>query len=183
MTLGLPGCKLPSRIERRSLSNGYVIIRIGGNNMKLKALLGSAVKIAPFVLPFLIVGLILNVLMPSLFSVGGPSTLLTTISIILLIPGVTIWLWSVVLILTKVPRNELITTGPYSLVKHPIYTAVSLLVLPGIGFLFNSWLGALYGIGQYIVSRKFAPEEEKLLSKTFGSAWDEYCKKVKIPWL
>ncbi len=151
--------------------------------MKLRELVGIGAKIGPIFLPFAIVGLILNLLIPSLFSVGGPSTFLKTISIIILIPGVTIWLWSVVLILTKVPRNELITTGPYSLVKHPIYTAVSLLVLPGIGFLFNSWLGALYGIGQYIVSRKFAPEEEKLLSKTFGSAWDEYCKKVKIPWL
>jgi Isoprenylcysteine carboxyl methyltransferase (ICMT) family. len=47
-----------------------------------------------------------------------------------LIPGVTIWIWSVVLILTKVPRGELITSGPYALVKHPIYTGVALLVLP-----------------------------------------------------
>ena len=151
--------------------------------MKLRELVGIGAKIGPIFLPFAIVGLILNLLFPSLFSVGGPSTLLTTISIILLIPGVTIWWWSVVLILTKVPRNELITTGPYSLVKHPIYTAGSLLVLPWIGFLLNSWLGALIGIVGYIVIRRFAPEEEKKMSKTFGSAYDEYRKKVKIPWL
>src|SRR6266536_5336829 len=138
--------------------------------MKLRELVGSGDKIFRFVLPFLIVGLILNLLIPSLFSVGGPSTFLTTISIILLIPGVTIWVWSVVLILTKVPRNELITTGPYSLVKHPIYTGVSLLVFPWIGFLLNSWLGVLIGIVVYIGSRRFRPKEEKL-SKTFGSAW------------
>jgi protein-S-isoprenylcysteine O-methyltransferase Ste14 len=105
------------------------------------------------------------------------------ISIILLIPGVVIWLWSVVLILTKVPQKQLITTGPYALVKHPLYTAVAFLVLPWLGFLFNTWLGAVIGIVLYIGSRLFASEEEKALSKTFGARWDEYCKTVKIPWL
>jgi protein-S-isoprenylcysteine O-methyltransferase Ste14 len=89
----------------------------------------------------------------------------------------------VVLILIKVPQQKLITNGPYSLVKHPLYTGVALLVLPWIGFLFNTWLGVLIGIVLYIGSRVFAPEEEEMLSKTFGATWDEYCNKVKIPWL
>jgi len=151
--------------------------------MKLKVLVGSGDKVMLLTLPFLVVGLILNILFPSWFDVGGPSTALAVISIIMLIPGVTIWLWSVVLILTKVPQGELITNGPYSLVKHPLYTAVALLVLPWIGFLFNTWLGVLIGIVLYIGSRLFSPEEEEILSKTFGAAWDDYCNKVKIPWL
>jgi len=134
-------------------------------------------------LPFLLVGLILNILFPSLFSVGGPSTGLLVISIIMLIPGVTIWIWSVVLILVIVPKNELITMGPYSLVKHPLYTGVAFLVLPWIGFLFNSWLGVLIGIVLYIGSRLFSPAEEAVLSRTFGAAWIAYSNKVKIPWL
>ena len=151
--------------------------------MKLKVLVGSGDRILLLTLPFLIIGLILNILFPSAFHVGGPPTALKVISIILLIPGVTIWIWSVVLILTKVPKKELITYGPYSLVKHPLYTGVALLVLPWIGFLVNTWLGALIGVILYIASRIFAPQEEEELSKTFGAAWDEYCKKVKIPWL
>lgn len=51
--------------------------------------------------------------------------------------------WPVYLILTKMPRRDLITTGPYALVQHPLYTGVALLVLPCVGFLCNSWLGAL----------------------------------------
>jgi protein-S-isoprenylcysteine O-methyltransferase Ste14 len=89
----------------------------------------------------------------------------------------------VILILTKVPKQELITNGPYSLVKRPLYTGVALLVLPWIGFLLNTWLGVLIGIVLYIASRVFSPEEEAILSKIFGTAWDEYCHKVKIPWL
>jgi protein-S-isoprenylcysteine O-methyltransferase Ste14 len=127
--------------------------------------------------------LVLNILAPSVFDVGGPSAVLKAVSIIMLIPGVTIWAWSVILVLTKVPKKELITNGPYALVKHPIYTGVSLLVLPWAGFLFNTWLGTVIGAVLYIGSRIYAPEEEENLSKTFGAAWDEYRKKVKIPWL
>jgi protein-S-isoprenylcysteine O-methyltransferase Ste14 len=151
--------------------------------MKLKALVGSGDKIGLLTLPFLIIGLILNILFPSLFSVGDSSIVLKVISIIILIPGVTIWIWSVALILIKVPQKELITNGPYSLVKHPLYTGAALLVLPWIGFLFNTWLGVLVGIILYIGSRIFSPEEEEILSKTFGATWNEYCNKVKIPWL
>jgi len=167
-----------TRKTRRSRSKN-----IEGKNMKLKVLEGSGDRIGLLTLPFLIIGLILNIMFPSVFNVCGPSTALKAISIIILIPGVTIWIWSVVLILTKVPKKELITNGPYSLVKHPLYTGVALLVLPWIGFLFNTWLGALIGIILYIGHRIFSPEEEEILSKTFGTTWDEYCNKVKIPWL
>lgn len=149
----------------------------------LKTLVGSGDKIGLFTLPFLIVGVILNVAYPALFDVGGPPTALRVVSIAVLAIGVAIWAWSVVLIATRVPRRELITSGPYALVKHPLYTAVALLVLPWLGFLLNTWLGALVGVVLYIGSRIFAPAEEALLSKTFGAAWTEYRETVKIPWL
>ena len=151
--------------------------------MNLKELVGSGEKIGLLTLPFLIIGLILNIMIPAFFQVGGPSIVLKVISMILLIPGLTIWIWSVVLLLTKVPQKKLITTGPYSLVKHPLYTGVAFLVLPWLGFLFNTWLGVVIGIVLYIGSRMFSPAEEETLSKSFGASWDEYCHQVKIPWL
>jgi protein-S-isoprenylcysteine O-methyltransferase Ste14 len=153
----------------------------GGSPLRL--LIGSGDKIGLFVLPFLLVGLLLNILYPSAFSVGGPSPVLLIVSVIVLIAGLAIWAWSVSLILRKVPRGELITNGPYSVVKHPLYTAVALLALPWIGFLFNTWLGAAIGILLYLGSRIFAPAEEKRLSQDFGAAWDEYRGNVRIPWL
>ena len=155
----------------------------GRTNVHLKALIGSGDKIALLTLPFVVVGLIANVMVPTLFDVGGPSDLLRAISIVVLIPGVTIWIWSVVLILEKVPRGELITSGPYALMKHPIYTSVALLVLPWIGFLLDTWLGASIGIVLYVASRTYAPAEEEALAATFGPAWEAYCATVKLPWL
>lgn len=151
--------------------------------MNLKELVGSGDKIGLFAAPFIVTGIALNIIFPSFFSVGGPPFILAVVSIVILVPGVINWLWSVVLILTKVSRNELITYGPYAVVRHPLYTGVAFLVLPWIGFLCDSWTGALMGIVLYIGSRLYSPEEEKKLAKTYGTKWDEYCKKVLIPWL
>lgn len=151
--------------------------------MKLKDLVGSGDKIGLLILPFLLVGLIANVASPSTFSVGGPSDALRVVSIAILIPGLAVWIWSVVLILTRVPQGRLITDGPYALVKHPLYTGVALLVLPWVGFLLDSWLGLLIGVVLYVGARMFAPEEERALSRTFGPAWDDYRARVKMPWL
>lgn len=152
-------------------------------SLDLKALVGSGEKIGLLLLPFLVIGSALNALRPSLFSVGGPPMVLKMLSAIVLVPGITIWLWSVVLILTRVPKQELITSGPYALVKHPLYTGVALLVLPWAGLLLNTWLGALIGVVLYVGSRIFAPEEEQKMASAFGASWDEYCSRVKMPWL
>jgi protein-S-isoprenylcysteine O-methyltransferase Ste14 len=151
--------------------------------MNLRKLIGTGDRIGLFTLPFLVVGLILNVVYPAVFDVGGPPAALLVTSVAVLAVGVVIWVWSVVLIVTRVPSGELITSGPYALVKHPLYTAVALLVLPWLGFILNTWLGAVIGVVLYIGSRIFAPAEEATLSKTFGAAWTEYTESVKIPWL
>jgi protein-S-isoprenylcysteine O-methyltransferase Ste14 len=150
---------------------------------KLADLIGSGDRIALVTLPFAVVGLVANIAFPSVFEVGGPSDLLRTISIVVLIVGVTIWIWSAALILARVPRGQLITTGPYALVKHPLYTAVALLVLPWLGFLLDSWLGAALGVVMYVATRKYAPHEELGLAETFGAEWDAYVRSVRIPWL
>ena len=151
--------------------------------MKLKTLVGSGDKIGLLVMPVLAIGVILNVMYPALFAVGGPSPALRIVCALMLVPGVTLWIWSVVLILTKVPKKELITSGPYALVKHPLYTDVSLLVLPWAGFLLNTWLGAVLGVVLYVGTRLYAPLEEKSLAETFGARWDEYSGRVLLPWL
>ena len=149
----------------------------------LKRLVGSGDKIMLLAAPVLILGLVLNVAFPSWFSVGGPPTWLLVVSLALLGPGVIIWVWSVYLILTRVPRDELITDGPYALMKHPIYTGVALLVVPWLGVLLNSWLGVALGITIYLGCRRYAPDEEVELSRNFGAEWTRYSKSVLLPWL
>jgi protein-S-isoprenylcysteine O-methyltransferase Ste14 len=149
----------------------------------LRALVGSGDRVFLPALLCLLVGVPLNAAYPSAFAVGGPSQTLRVIALVMLAAGVVIWLWSVVLILVKVPKGELITTGPFALVKHPLYTGVALLVFPSVGLLLDTWLGLVVGVVMYFSSRRFAPEEEKVLAEAFGTQWDEYRNAVTLPWL
>jgi protein-S-isoprenylcysteine O-methyltransferase Ste14 len=146
-------------------------------------LVGSGEKIGLFVLPFVVVGVLLNVSWPSAFGVGGPSGGLRVLSWIVLLAGLVVWAWSATLILVEVPRGQLITSGPFRLVRHPLYTGVALLVLPSLGFLLNTWLGAFLGIVLYLATRMYAPAEEEALASRFGAEWDRYRGSVAFPWL
>ena len=97
--------------------------------------------------------------------------------------GIANWLWTIVLLLTKVPRKELISTGPYALVKHPLYVGMAFLVIPWIGFLLNTWIGVCLGLAMYVGSKLYSPEEKKILFSIFGKEWDDYCQKVLLPWV
>jgi len=151
--------------------------------MQVKTLVGSGEKIALFVAPFAVVGVTLNLAAPSAFSVGGPPGWLAATSIALLVAGIVVWAWSAALILRHASRAELITTGPFHLVRHPLYTGVALLVLPWLGFLLNTWLGVALGVAMYLATRLYAPIEEEALAARFGDRWNRYRDSVLLPWL
>lgn len=149
--------------------------------MTIAPLIGSGDRIGAAFLPFAIVGVVLNLAFPSAFEVGGPPAWLRALSIVVLVVGVLVWAWTVALILRRVPKGELITTGPFAIVRHPLYTDVALLVLPWLGFLLDSWLGAVLGVVLYVVSRRFEPDEEADLAARFGDEWDAYRRRVLLP--
>jgi protein-S-isoprenylcysteine O-methyltransferase Ste14 len=79
----------------------------------------------------------------------------------------------------------LVTTGPYRLVRHPIYLGLSMLAM-GEALAFNSWPALvilLSGIVPTFVWRACA--EEKLLTRTFGERYAHYRMQTKmmIPYL
>jgi len=154
-----------------------------GRGWDLKRLVGSGDLIALFALPFVIGGSAIQIAVPSLLAVDASSGPVRASAIFVVTIGVLTWAWCVGLILSRVPKGELITTGPYAVMKHPLYTSVGLLVLPGLGVLLGTWLGAIIGVAVYAGSRLFAPAEETELRKTFGPAWDAYAGRVKLPWL
>jgi hypothetical protein len=91
-------------------------------DMNVRALVGSGDRIGLVTLPFLVVGVVLNIAFPAVFTVGDPPRWLGVLSVLVLLVGVVNWGWCVYLLLTKVRRGELITNGPYAVVKHPLYT-------------------------------------------------------------
>ena len=72
--------------------------------------------------------------------------------------------------------HDLITTGPYSYLRHPAYTG-SLLTLLGIGLCLGNWLSSLVVLATIIAGYFWRVRvEEKLLREHFGRKYDEYKK-------
>jgi protein-S-isoprenylcysteine O-methyltransferase Ste14 len=91
--------------------------------------------------------------------------------------------WSLVPIADA--ARGVVTTGPYRIVRHPIYFGFFLLTA-GEALAFASWpalLVLLVGIVPSFVWR--ACREERLLRHTFGERYDSYRKRTKtvIPYL
>jgi len=74
--------------------------------------------------------------------------------------------------------HDLITSGPYGLVRHPIYTGMlGMLVATGLGvgrLPFSLGGAVVYILGTMIRARV----EERLLRTTFGTRYDDYARRV-----
>jgi protein-S-isoprenylcysteine O-methyltransferase Ste14 len=111
-------------------------------------------------------------------STAGP---LPAIGSILCVAGVALAIWARV----HLGRNwspapalkeghELVTSGPYRLVRHPIYTGI-ITALIGASLVFISALIALVVVGAMFVWRVRA--EEKLMMQQFPDAYPDYKRR------
>jgi protein-S-isoprenylcysteine O-methyltransferase Ste14 len=166
------------------MSRSHVGTRaLPGRRLPLRALIGSGDRIALFTLPFALVALALWSTDHTRFAVDASSPIVQAIVVVTLAVGLVGWAWSAWLIRTRVPKGELITNGPFAVVKHPLYTSVGLLVLPSAGILLGSWVGVVIGLALYAGARLFAPAEERQMRSTFGPRWEAYEQRVLLPWL
>lgn len=74
--------------------------------------------------------------------------------------------------------HDLITTGPYRFVRHPIYTAMLGLLL-ATGLALSRPLGLLAGLLTFLAGTALRIRvEERLLRATFGETYDAYARQV-----
>ncbi len=74
--------------------------------------------------------------------------------------------------------HELITSGPYRFVRHPIYTSL-LCVLLGTGVLITPWWLLLPSLLLFIIGTEIRVRiEDHLLASQFGERFAEYQKRV-----
>ena len=73
--------------------------------------------------------------------------------------------------------HELITSGPYAIVRHPIYTGL-LLAFVGSAMARGEWRGVLaVALVLWALWRKLRLEE-RWMREQFGEAYQEYCRRV-----
>ena len=83
------------------------------------------------------------------------------------------------------PDHQLVRSGPYSIVRHPIYASM-LCMLLGTGLILTPWLLFLAAILIFLVGTEIRVRiEDGLLASQFGEDFTAYKHKVRayIPWL
>jgi protein-S-isoprenylcysteine O-methyltransferase Ste14 len=74
-------------------------------------------------------------------------------------------------------EHKLITHGPFTLVRHPMYFGVLLTAIGGF-LIYRTWAMIIFAPMSLVVIKR-ARHEEKLLEEEFGDKWREYA--INIP--
>lgn len=136
-------------------------------------------------------GLVLIVVAFVLTRIFGPNNLvvhalaLQLVGVILFIAGLGLAIWARIHLgrnwgmpMTKKDEPELVTSGPYHLIRHPIYSGI-LLGLLGTALATNIyWLIAVAVMGVYFVYS--ATVEETLMTSSFPAAYPRYKAETKM---
>ena len=111
---------------------------------------------------------------------------LRTIAVLCMILGVLIWLGAVFSsrITQNIKENHLITDGVYGIVRHPVYSAFTLLEAGMLLFTGNLWLSLFIPLYWLFFTILVKHTEEKWLLNLYGKDYEDYCKRVNrcIPW-
>jgi protein-S-isoprenylcysteine O-methyltransferase Ste14 len=142
-------------------------------------------------LRFLILGATFFLLLSDWLAIGPlawrfvPDTFaVRTIGVIVTLVGVcvTVWAriclgrnWSDKVVIKE--DHELIRTGPYAYIRHPIYSGV-LLGVAGTALAIGEWRGVVAFALLFTTYSMKAKKEERVLAGAFGAAFEEHARRT-----
>lgn len=116
-----------------------------------------------------------------------PYPYLLVLGSVLITIGIPSWIISVVTVMRAYDAGELVTSGVFTICRHPVYSSMMLLVAPGISLVSNSWIMLTAPLLGFFLCKTFVKKEEAYLEKTFGTPYLDYKRKVPafipIGWL
>jgi protein-S-isoprenylcysteine O-methyltransferase Ste14 len=102
-------------------------------------------------------------------------------------PGICLYLWgyrhlgaqfspSSIRAASLYKDHRMVTTGPYGILRHPMYLGVMAASL-GALLIYRTWAMLIYSLSSFVVIAR-ARNEERLLSDAFGEEWENYRQEV-----
>jgi len=110
------------------------------------------------------------------FSVNAP---LNIIAWVLIVMGVLIIIWIILHVGRRMIAKNLITGGPYRLVRHPMYSAMYLILI-GIGLLSSSYAWFIILIIFVPLWYLLGKAEEWQMTSLYGEKYLVYKKKTRM---
>ena len=92
--------------------------------------------------------------------------------------GVVMWLAGAVTVMRAYNRDELVTSGVYTVVRHPMYAGWIVLILPGLTLLITAWPLLLAPLAAYAVFKQTIYREDEYLAKRFVRNYLDYRARV-----
>jgi protein-S-isoprenylcysteine O-methyltransferase Ste14 len=116
-------------------------------------------------------------------------TWMCAIGSVFYIPGMALVLWgrlalgrnyfvSSILGVRLFEDHQLVTTGPFGVVRHPMYLGLMTAALGSL-LMYLTWTAACFAILAPLLLLR-ARVEERILAVEFGEAWHEYCGRVPM---
>ncbi|CAD5244501.1 methyltransferase family protein [Thermococcus camini] len=133
--------------------------------------LGIVPKVSLFAVPYAVLAFCLN------SKLSRPFIRFPSMGIALLTVGIALWLLCYFQVSRAYQKGELLTTGCYSRIRHPIYSIWGLLILPGFSLVIDGFMLGLPFVYWLAVVR-FIGEEERALAERFGDEWKSYARKT-----
>ena len=115
---------------------------------------------------------------PGLFLLPSLPGWATTAGALLIACGFLLWLSGLIAVTTAYNRDQLMTSGPFALVRHPVYAAWIVLIFPGLALFTRAWLLFSTSAVAYLLFKRLIHVEDDYLLGRFGQAYLDYRQRV-----
>jgi protein-S-isoprenylcysteine O-methyltransferase Ste14 len=141
-------------------------------------IIGQGGKIILFMLPSLIAAIWVHTSLPGIAALPGSLSFIKPVGYLFLLLGLVLWGTALIQLLTGFSKGKLVTTGAYGVVRNPLYSSATFLILPAVALLTLTWVYFIPAVFLYGGVVVFIGQEEKQLTKAFGPEYEEYMGRV-----
>jgi protein-S-isoprenylcysteine O-methyltransferase Ste14 len=142
-------------------------------------LFGCGPKLALLCMPYVILSLIIMLKYPEFFDLQFLNSLyVKVLGFVFLGTGIIFWIYSAVFFLKYFSPGKLITQGPFSLCRNPIYSSIIVFIIPSLALIFHSGLIFSIALVLYIGFKISIHGESNVLRRIFGNEYEIYEKSV-----